>query len=205
MEFVLTLRLPDPDAEVIEQIRTGQKEAFENIVVRYNRRIYAVAYRYVKNSEEAADITQEIFIRVWEKLDSFRGESKFSTWLYQLAGNHCKNRLKALKRRRWFQNESLSSHPLDDNSGPVRQYECPNPGPGELLSTENLKALVRRNLDELPQEQRMVLMMRDIDDLDYDEISEATGLALGTVKSRIHRGRIELAKRIKREMAGESI
>ena len=201
----MTLRLSDPDAEIIEQIRAGQKEAFENIVMRYNRRVYAVAYRYVNNSEEAADITQEIFIRVWEKLETFRGDSKFSTWLFQLAGNHCKNKLKALKRRRWFQNESLNGHPRDDDYGPARQHESPDPGPGELLSGARMQEMVRNKLEELPEDQRTVLMMRDIDDLDYDEIAEATGLALGTVKSRIHRGRIELAKRIKREMADEAV
>ncbi len=201
----MTLGLADPDAEVIDQIRAGQKEAFENIVVRYNRRIYAVAYRYVNNSEEAADITQEIFIRVWEKLETFRGDSKFSTWLFQLAGNHCKNKLKALKRRRWFQNESLESNPAGDDRGPVRQHESSDPGPGELLNGARMQQLVRVKLEELPEDQRAVLKMRDIDDLDYDEIAEATGLALGTVKSRIHRGRIELAKKIKREMAEEAV
>lgn len=205
MELVLSLGGRDPDREVIDRILAGDQGAFEALVTRYHRPIYSLAYRMVRNTEEAADLTQEIFIRVWEKLGSFRGEARFSTWFFQLAGNHCRNRLKAMKRRRYLQHEPLEGLSYGDEDRPARQLASEDRGPRELLEEADVGALVRKTLEELPEEQRIVVTMRDIDELDYDEISQATGLPLGTVKSRIHRGRIELARRLKKELARKAV
>jgi RNA polymerase sigma-70 factor, ECF subfamily len=205
MERVLTIQVHDPDREAIEDVRRGNADAFEGIVVHYHRQIFALAFRMVHSQEEAADLTQEIFIRAWQKLDSFRGESKFSTWLFQIAGNHCKNRLKYLKRRHYYQHESIDSDPSGGDAHPVRQLPDPSHDPEEDLAGNQVQEIVRNKLEELPEEQRVVLVMRDIEDLDYDEIAAATGLPLGTVKSRIHRGRIELARKLKEALSTGSV
>lgn len=199
MELILSAGVRDPDAEAVERVRAGEHEAFEALVGRYQRPIYALAYRYVPNTAEAADLTQEIFVRVWEKLDSFRGESKFSTWLFQLAGNHCKNRLKYLSRRRYYQHDSMDTQP-DEDEGPTRQFADTARGADEEYDARRMQVLVRRLMAELTEEYRLVLFMRDVDDMDYEDISSATGLPLGTVKSRIFRGRAELAKRLKKAL-----
>lgn len=200
MELLLNVGVHDPDAEAVAKIRDGDQEAFEVLLGRYQRPIFALAYRYLNDQTEAADLTQEIFIRVWNKLGTFRGESKFSTWLFQLAGNHCKNRIKYLQRRHYRQHESLDGTP-DEDDGPVRQYASDARGPDEELESERMRRLVRGTMAELTEEYRMVLQMRDVDDMDYDEIAAATGLPLGTVKSRIFRGRAEMARRLKAAMA----
>ncbi len=199
MELILSAGVRDPDAEAVERVRAGEHEAFEALVGRYQRPIYALAYRYVPNTAEAADLTQEIFVRVWEKLDSFRGESKFSTWLFQLAGNHCKNRLKYLSRRRYYQHDSMDTQP-DEDEAPMRQFADTARGVDEEFHARRMQVLVRGLMAELTEEYRLVLFMRDVDDMDYEDISSATGLPLGTVKSRIFRGRAELAKRLKKAL-----
>ena len=200
----MAIRVQDPDREILEQVRQGEADAFEQLVVRYQRRIFVLAYRFIRNEEEAADLTQEIFVRVWEKMHTFRGEAKFSTWLMQLAGNHCKNRLKYLKRRHFQQHESLDA-PNRNGEGLARQFPDPSKGPEDLVAEAGMRELIREKVDELPEEQRVVLLMRDVEDLDYEEIAAATGVPLGTVKSRIHRGRVELARKLKSALAQERV
>ncbi|MCZ7586417.1 MAG: sigma-70 family RNA polymerase sigma factor [Deltaproteobacteria bacterium] len=190
--------------ETVDRVRQGEAEAFEALVKQYQGRIFALAYRMVRSEAEAADLTQEIFVRVWEKLHTFRGEAKFSTWLLQLAGNHCKNRLKYLKRRHYNMHDPLDP-PANEDDGPHRQIADPGRGPDDLVAGSRMRTLVREKLEELSEEQRTVLVLRDIEDLDYEEIADATGLPLGTVKSRIHRGRVELARLLKAALAADGI
>lgn len=206
MEMLLGADILDPDQETIEQIRQGEAAAFEELVRRYHRRVYALTYRFVRNEAEAADLTQEIFLRVWQKIDSFRGDAKFSTWLFQIAGNHCKNRLKYLKRRHHAMHDSLEAgFKGDDSQGPAVQIADESADPHEQMAGARMQQLVREKLEELPEAQRDLLLMRDIDDLDYAEIAEATGLPLGTVKSRIHRGRAELARSLKLALDADEV
>jgi RNA polymerase sigma-70 factor (ECF subfamily) len=184
------------DKELVEQFKAGDTAAFETLVVRHQRRVYNLAFRITGLHDEAQELAQEIFLKVYQKLHTFRGDAAFTTWLHQVCANHSKNRLKFLSRRKYFHSESIDQ-PIERAEGSLaKQYESPSRRPDQELSRAQTQQIVQEKIAELPEEQRIVVIMRDIEELDYDEIAEATGLALGTVKSRIHRGRLELKRKL---------
>jgi len=181
------------DARCIERFLAGDDRAFEELVYRYQRRIFNLTLRFLRVPQEAEEVTQEIFVKVFGSLGDFRGEAKFSTWLYMVAANHCKNRLKYLKRRHYFDKDSLD-RPTDDDDAPVRQYASDDPDPAERVRSAQLQRVVRDAIDRLADDHREAVVLRDLQGLSYEEIAEITGQAVGTVKSRIHRARAELAQ-----------
>jgi RNA polymerase sigma-70 factor, ECF subfamily len=185
------------DSRCIERFLAGDNRAFEQLVFRYQRRIYNLALRYLRVPEEAQEVTQEVFVKVFRSLKNFRGDAKFSTWLYMVAANHCKNRLKYLKRRHYFDGESLDAPLGDDPDAPVRQYAADEPDAAQQVETGQLQQAVRAAIDKLADDHREAVVLRDLQGLSYEEISEITGQAVGTVKSRIHRARVELARLLK--------
>jgi len=184
------------DLELIRRFRQGEQAAFELLVIRHQRRVYNLAFRVTGLPEEAQELAQEIFIKVYEKLDSFRGDAAFTTWLHQVAINHAKNRLKYLSRRQYFRSESVDQTVQGEDGDMTRQYESEAPTPEEELGSAQIQKEVQDKLAQLPEEQRIVVVLRDIEGLDYEEIAQITGLAVGTVKSRIHRGRLELKRKL---------
>lgn len=185
------------DAHVIRRFLSGEDRAYEELVQRYQRRIYNVALRFLRVPEEAEEVTQEIFVKVYKALKNFRGDAKFSTWLHMIALNHCKNRLKYLKRRHYFDNQSVDPPAGESDEAPVKQYVSANPGPAEQMQSAELQIVVRRAIDELIDEHRQVIILRDLQGFSYEEIAEITKQAVGTVKSRIHRARLELADKLR--------
>lgn len=184
------------DLDLIARFKNGDKSAFEILFIRHQRRVYNLAYRLTGMPDEAQELTQEIFIKVFRKLDTFRGDAAFTTWLYQVASNHAKNRLKYLGRRKYFHSESMDE-PIEGQHGSMeKQYTSPNPNPEQSLDSAQLQEIVQEKLAELPEDQRLVVTLRDIQGLDYEQIAQITGLALGTVKSRIYRGRLELKRKL---------
>ena len=182
------------DVRCIGRFLSGDEQAYEELVVRYQRRIFNLTLRYLRGEEEAREATQEIFIKVYRSLARFRGDARFSTWLYQVAVNHCKNRLKYLQRRHYFNSESMDD-PLEGEDGETRrQYAADQPDPRELAQTKEVQIVVRQAIDKLPDEHREAIILRDLQGLSYEEIAEITGQVVGTVKSRIHRARAELAR-----------
>ena len=187
----------DPtDLELIDRFKKGDRSAFEMLVVRHQRQVYNLAYRITRLPDEAQELTQDIFIKVYQKLDTFRGEAAFKTWLYQVAANHAKNRLKYLKRRKYYYSESIDEPIEGQNGSMTKQYISDNPTPDQTVSSSQVSEIVQQKLAQLPEEQRIVVTLRDIQGFDYEEIAQITGLALGTVKSRIHRGRLELKQKL---------
>ena len=185
------------DARCIERFLAGDEHAYEELVIRYQRRIYNLSLRFLGVADEAQETTQEIFIKVYRSLNSFRGEAKFSTWLYQVATNYCRNRLKYLKRRHYYASESMDC-PQETEDGEIRQqYANDGPDPQQLVQTKQLQERVRSAIDRLNPDHREAIVLRDLQGLSYDEIAEITGQATGTVKSRIHRARVELARLLK--------
>ena len=184
------------DKELVDRFNKGDRGAFEALVVRHQRRVYNLTYRITGLADEAQELTQDIFIKVYQKLSTFRGDAAFTTWLYQVAANHAKNRLKYLNRRKYFRSESVEAPIEGKNGAMTKQYPNPSPGPDKLLDSAEIQKIVQEKLAELSEEQKIVVTLRDIEGLDYEEIAQITGLALGTVKSRIHRGRLELKRKL---------
>ena len=178
------------EQELVEEARRGSQEAFEQLVLDNQNRVYSLALRLVEDREEAADLSQEAFVRAWQGLARFQGASSFSTWVYRLTTNLCIDHLRKKKRREAVEpavslddQESGWAEPADRESDPQLALE----------RSERVRALAR-GLERLPGWQRQALELREISGLSYQEIGQALDIDLGTVKSRIARARLNLRK-----------
>jgi len=172
----------------IERSKKGSKDAFARLLERYERPVYHHVLRMVGNIEDAEDLTQEIFLKAWMGLPSFQGDSSFSTWLYRLTNNACIDFLRREKKRR-------GDASLDDEARDLgAQLPDPSPSPQRQLEADEVSQGIWAGLQQLTPDHREVLVLREIDGLSYEEIGQILGLNPGTVKSRIARARLALAK-----------
>ena len=173
---------------IVQQVLEGNTNAFEELVLEYEKKVYNVALRILGNSEDAADMTQEAFIKAFNSLSGFRGDSKFSVWLTRIVSNLC---LDFLRSRSHRPTVSLS---VEDDEGDDVQLDIADvsQSPELLLERSLTRESVRRGLKALPEDYREILLLREIQGLSYDEIAEALNIEVGTVKSRIFRGRKKL-------------
>lgn len=185
---------------LIRRLRDRDEKAFREIMELYGDRIYNLTYRMLGSREEAEDVSQEIFITVFKSIESFRGESKFSTWLYRIAANHCKNRIKYLARRHDRDQSEYEEGVSRDGVESALTAPNPSPRPDKQLEGMQLERIMQECLDGLDEDQRMLIVLRDIEELSYEEISSVTNLPEGTVKSRLHRARLALRKKIMKHM-----
>lgn len=178
----------EQEAAVIQAVLDGDVNAYELLVKEYEKNVYNLALRMVGNSEDAADMSQEAFIKAYNSLTSFRGDSKFSVWLYRIVSNVCLDYLRSRGRR---QTVSLSAE-NDDGEDVEIDIADETQSPERLLDRRLTRDAVRRGLAALPPEHRQILLLREIQGLSYDEIADALGIEAGTVKSRIFRARKKL-------------
>lgn len=173
---------------IVRKVLQGDVNAFEKLVTEYERAVYAIAQRMTGNAEDAADMTQETFIKAYNSLSSFRGDSKFSVWLYRIANNVCLDFLRSRSRKPTV---SLST---EDDDGEETQLDIADESqsPELLLESALTRDAVRRGLDSLPPDYKQILLLREIQGLSYEEIAAALGIESGTVKSRIFRARKRL-------------
>jgi len=190
----------DPDADLVRLARDGDEGAYERLVVGHQRRAFNVAYRILGDHDEAADATQEAFVQAYRALGSFRGEARFGNWLLAIVLNQCRNRLKHWKRRARSKHDSLSDPVGGEDSGLRRELSDPAPGPLEHLASRQLEELVREEVRHLDEEQATVLVLRELQDIGYEEIAQMLAVPVGTVKSRLYRGRAALAERLRQRL-----
>lgn len=178
----------EQEAAIVRKVLGGDANAFETLVLEYEKNVYNIALRMTGNSEDAVDMTQEAFIKAYNSLQSFRGDSKFSVWLYRIVSNVCLDFLRSKNRRPTV---SLS---VEDDDGEDAQLDVADESqsPELLLDRKLTRDSVRRGLDSLPPDYRQILLLREIQGLSYDEIAQALSLEVGTVKSRIFRARKRL-------------
>jgi RNA polymerase sigma-70 factor, ECF subfamily len=178
---------------LIRRLQQRDERAFEEIVRLYQHKVYNLLFRMLGNQDEAEEVAQEVFVTVFKAIDTFRGEAKFSTWLYRIAANHSKNRLKYLGRRSYKATgeltEAAEAEAQDAQPASIRPHVD---GPDAVLEGLELERAVQRGIAELDEEHRVLIILRDVEDLSYEEIAAITGLELGTVKSRLHRARLQL-------------
>lgn len=184
------------DAEFIEKLRAGNEEAFRRLVTEYSAGIYSMLLRLTDNAEDASDLTQETFLNAFKAIGKFRGESGIKTWLYRIAINRSRNRFRWWKSRRRSKMVSIDSVKVDDERPLHETLEGKTPDPETLAISSERQYQLRTALASLPENFREAVILRDIEGLSYEEIAEAVGINVGTVKSRIARGRGELAKRL---------
>lgn len=170
----------------IDAARNGDAAAFERLVRQYEKRVLALTRRMCKNPADAEEAAQDAFLAAWQGLRFFRGESAFSTWLYRLTANACVDLL-----RREGRHQAAAGAALDDEEVPL-DLPDESPTPHALAERAELRAQLEAGLNALPEEYRTVLVLREVHQQSYDEIAEILSLELGTVKSRISRGRKRL-------------
>lgn len=193
------------DSELVERFKGGDRSAFDLLVRRYQHRVYTMAIRWMGNDQVAAEVTQDVFIALFRSLKNFRGDAQLSTWIYRVVINHCKNRRLYRRRRKMDRHEPLEGDRPDDEDGPKRQLEGTEPPPDTSLHQSDAERLIREALEQLPEEQRAIIVMRDIEDLSYEEIGEILDLPRGTVKSRLHRARAQLARVLGRSVSARDV
>jgi len=186
----------DQDAALVRAIQAGDMAAFDQMVVKHKDKLFNMVYWFLGDYQEANDCSQEIFIKVFKSIKKFRSESSFSTWLYRIAINTCKNRLKS-SAYRWKKKTVPLENPESSEDGNL-SYKIQNnsPSPANELEKKERLMMIQKAINALPQEQNRVIVLRDIQGLSYQEISDITGLNLGTVKSRLARARMALRKNL---------
>jgi RNA polymerase sigma-70 factor (ECF subfamily) len=189
---VSDLASTDADQTLIRQAQAGDPHAFDALVRKHQQLVFAVALRMLGDHEDAKDVAQDAFVRAYDGLRGFRGQAKFSTWLVAITVNLARNR-----RRWWARQRRVVAGSLDE---PVRPeagapgHDAPDPAPGPSAAAEQRErhAYLLAALQQMPMEDRTVIVLRDVNGHSYEEIAEILGCALGTVKSRLSRARMQL-------------
>jgi len=195
--------MSDLEPSLLRRLKDRDERAFRELIEAHRDRVYNISFRMLGSRAEAEDVAQEVFIAVFKTIETFRGDSKFSTWLYRVAVNHCKNRIKYLARRHDRDRDELDET-TNVQHGAVGAIGGPGPrAPDHALEAQQMETLIQEAIAELDEEQRIVVVLRDVEDLSIEEICKITDLPEGTVKSRLHRARLVLRKKLQRHV-GES-
>jgi RNA polymerase sigma-70 factor (ECF subfamily) len=178
-------KIPPSDAELIERALTKDNAAWEQLVARFRRRVFHIAYKFTGKHDQAEDLTQEIFLKLFKSLDKFNRDADFSTWLSSVARNYCIDHYRASKREKEVVVDDLVAFDLAPASFG---------NPHRALEDQDRRSLLRRGLDQLPAKLRQAVVLRDLQGMSYQEMADQLHLPEGTVKSRINRGREELMR-----------
>jgi RNA polymerase sigma-70 factor, ECF subfamily len=183
----------DSDQQLVERVQAGDKTAFDLLVRKYQHRVLKLVSRFVSDAAEAEDVAQEAFIKAYRALASFRGDSAFYTWLYRIAINTAKNALVSNRRRPVDFDLDLQDPEQYDRHARLKEGDTPE---GVLL-TEEIRSVVERAMEQLPEDLRTAIVLRELEGLSYEEIAEAMDCPVGTVRSRIFRAREAIDRKLK--------
>ena len=185
------------DSNLIRAVQAGDMAAFDDLVLKHKDRLFNLVYWFLGDYQEANDCAQETFINVFRSIKTFRFESAFSTWLYRIAVNTCKNRIKSSAYRWKKKTVSLETSGGTTNGNPFSEIVNGSPTPVMALEKKEKMMRIQKAINSLSEEQKKVVVLRDIQGFSYQDISDITGLNLGTVKPRLARGRLELRNQLK--------
>jgi RNA polymerase sigma-70 factor (ECF subfamily) len=173
------------DKELIERVKNGDKSAYDLLVLKYQQRIVNLVSRFVRNHSDALDVTQEAFIKAYRALPKFRGDSAFYTWLYRIAVNTAKNYLASQSRRPMGTDHDVSEIEQIEGADALKEQATPE----NMLLKDELQATVLKAIENLPDDLRSAIMLREVEGLSYEEIAQVMECPIGTVRSRIFRAR----------------
>ena len=183
----------DTDQQLVERVQAGDRSAFNLLVLKYQHRVLKLVGRFVSDAAEAEDVAQEAFLKAYRALSSFRGDSAFYTWLYRIAINTAKNALVSNRRRPVDFDLDLQDPEQYDRHAKLKEVDTPE---GVLL-TDEIREVVERAMEQLPEDLRTAIVLRELEGLSYEEIAEAMDCPVGTVRSRIFRAREAIDKKLK--------
>jgi RNA polymerase sigma-70 factor, ECF subfamily len=181
------------DQALVERVQQGDKRAFDILVLKYQNKIIQLAYRYVHDHDEAMDVAQEAFIKAYKSLGNFRGESAFFTWIYRIAINTAKNHLVASGRRPPKSDLDAQEAEQYEGASGLKDYDTPE----HVLLRDELKETIASAINELPDDLRTAITLRELEGLSYEEIAQAMDCPIGTVRSRIFRARDAIDAKVK--------
>ncbi len=181
-----------------EYLRSRRKDLFGVLVRRHQDRVYSMCVRMLGKPAVAEEVAQDVFVAVYKNLDRFRGDAKFTTWLYRVVANHCKNKQSYLIRRKTDRHESMDQGKETEDGEMKRELPNPGIGPEKATLQKERHRILEQGLAQLADEQRNIIVMRDLQGMPYDEIAATLEVAEGTVKSRLHRARAELKRKVGR-------
>ncbi len=188
------------EKELIKRIIKGEKEYFREIINKYKNVVYNHSRNFLRNAQEAEDATQEIFISIFNNLKKFRGDSKLSTWIYRITVNTCKNKLKQIKKIKANIIEEITNEDNDEGRKlleDIREDEVKEPD--NIFTQKNLRNVIYKKMKELSDEQKTVIVLRDIDGLSYEEIAKIMKISVSAVKSKLFRARENLREKLEKE------
>lgn len=181
------------DQMLVERVQNGDKNAYNLLVTKYQHKVANLVSRYVKNQSDVDDVVQEAFIKAYRALPNFRGESAFYTWLYRIAVNSAKNHLVAIGRKPPGSDIEIDDAEIYDSGDALREHDSPE----KLLLTEEIRQVVFNTMEQLPEDLRTAINLRELEGLSYEEIAVIMECPVGTVRSRIFRARDAIDKKIK--------
>lgn len=200
-DLTLTRTMVDADdRELIEKLKRRDEAAFSAFVLRYQERVFRLLLRMLGDRAEAEDLAQEVFISIFKAIEGFRGDSQLSTWVYRVAANHSRNRIKYLARRRRQLTDGYDEQVEEQSLGSAAPQR--SEAPDQLMEARQTEHLLQQGLLSLDEDQRELIVLREVEHLSYEEIMAITGLPEGTVKSRLHRARAGLRDYIERHERG---
>ncbi|KPL09981.1 hypothetical protein AMJ71_04885 [candidate division TA06 bacterium SM1_40] len=180
------------DAELVNAARGGDEQAIRDLLGRYRTAVFNLAFRILRNEEDATDAAQETFIRVFRALDRFDESQRFKPWILRIASNYCIDQI----RKRDWRTVSFDT-PIETEDGTLEmELAGPGPQPDEVLERKEQRMVIEQAIDSLPPDYRMAIVLRHTEGLSYEEIADVLGVPLGTVKARIHRARSALQKKL---------
>ena len=186
-----------PDKELINSFLNNDLKAFDKLVLKYQNLVFNVCYRFLGNYDDADDSAQDIFLKVFQYLNTFKFDSSFSTWLYRITINTCKNKISSLEYRFKKKLNYLDKPNDNDDFSFKKEIKDETYSPTAFVEKKEQQFLVQQAINSLPAKQKAVVVLRDIEGLSYEEIISVTGLKLGTVKSKLARARNSLRKKLK--------
>lgn len=185
------------DQLLVARLRARDEDAFNEAVRRYGAQVYNLILRMIGNRAEAEDLAQEVFVTLFKSIDGFRGDAKLSTWILQIAANHARNRIKYLAIRAGERGDDDASGRAASSLDPAGAHAH---APDRLIEQAETEAALQAAIAELEEAQRLLIILRDVEGLPYDEIAAITGLPEGTLKSRLHRARMLLKAALERRL-----
>lgn len=178
---------------LLARLKQRDEAAFNQLVLQHQGAVYRQLLRVLGDAAEAEDVAQEVFVTIFKAIDTFRGDSRLSTWIHRIAQNHARNRLKYQGRRKRKGDSVLDDNTEETSGAPETGSRLPRPD--HEIEGQQAESNIRKALAALEEEQRTLIVLRDIDHMSYEAIQERTGLPSGTVKSRLHRARMALHER----------
>jgi RNA polymerase sigma-70 factor (ECF subfamily) len=185
----------DSEWQIVQKIQAGQVNDFEALVKKHEKPVFNFLFRFLGDYHDAEEVAQEVFLAAYRSISQFRGESRFSTWLYRIAINQARNRKKKLNL---FLRRNISMDPVEDGSAdsPIVQLKNPGPDPENEYNQKEIQRIVQKEIHLLKPDEAAVILLNDLEERSYQEISEILDIPVGTVKSRLHRARIALKDRL---------